>query len=400
MKIKLKIAILFLLASCSGEKYDTSNSISILPEKIDSFVENPQLKKTTILIDSPYYSGDFKKNELVKLKGLSSNFEIQDDFIFYVKNNTTFVKMDKKGKKQSVFYEKLLQKKRNIKFNLFTLHENHALIVSNSGDVIFIDTSSMTVQWNFEIQDVITVKPIIFNNKAIVSTSSGSVFVFDLKDGNLISSSNRADDPIGVNFNLISNLNSKYFEPGNFFLTYYKTDLLFFDLKNFNKIYSFPISDQLIDFKKITSTPMFYKNYIISPTSSKILSLSLVNGIKAWEINGDFASNVAISGGFVFAFEKNTQSIVAISVDNGDIKWKFSDLQLFKNSSKVWIASVLPNMIIAIDNRGHYIKLNINYGSLIESKSKNGFYSPLFNYQIIEDKIYYTDTFSRLILLN
>lgn len=395
-KTHFSLFALLLLISCSGETYDTSKAVSITPETTDSLIINSSLTQKKILIDEPYYQGEFQKNKIAKLKGLSSNVEITKNFIFYIKKNKYFVKMNQENKKEYLFFGKSLKKIKNIKFNLITLRDKNALVVSSSGDVLLIDTEKMELKWSYSIQDITTVKPIIANNEAIVPTSSGAIFVFNLKDGKLISRSGRVDDVIGINFNLISNLSAKKFIPGNFFLSYYKNVLLFFDLTNFNKIYSLSLGDQLIDFKKINATPVFYKNFILAPTSSKLVSVSLANGIKVWSINGNFESNVDLSDNFAFAFEKNTKSIIAVSIENGNIKWKFDTSSIFKNSKKVWIGKALPNVLIAINDKGHYIKLNISNGEILSYKVKNGFYSPLFDYQIVDNKIYYTDVLSVL----
>ena len=391
--------LLLFIVSCSGEKYDTSKAIYILPSKTETFIPNSSLKNIPVRIEEPYYIGELKATKIADVSGISSNFEFQDGEVFYVKKNKTFVYINSEGKRSELSFAKILNKKNNIKSSLLTVEKNNVIITTNNGDVIAIDTMFMKLKWSFNVRDVITVKPVIHQNKAIIPTSSGAVFVFDLATGKLISEVEKSDDPLGINFNLLSNLKITQVDVGNFFVSYYKNNLLFFDLSTISKIYNFSLTGQSLSFAKITTNPVFYKNTIFSATSSCILALSLVNGIKIWEVNGDYQSNLIATGDYIFVFEKTSNSIVALSSENGDIKWVYQDAKKFKTSKQVWFFISNPNILLVINKNGYITKLNISNGSVIEERSNQRALSPLFNYTMIENKIYYVNKMQNLIVL-
>jgi outer membrane protein assembly factor BamB len=206
------------------------------------------------------------------------------------------------------------------------------------------------------------------------------------------------DDPIGINFNTLSNLEPLPIYAANLLVSYYRTDLLFFDISTKIKLHTFSLLEGALDFGSIKHTPVFYGNAIIAGTSYNLSSVSLLNGIKIWDVNGNFTSNIAVAGGFVFAFEKTSENLLAFSLQNGGIKWK-TELDIPKKTSKVWIATFSPNALLAIDEKGYITKVNIVNGNIFEEKKRQIAFSPKFNYRLMNGKIYYTDGSDNLIVL-
>lgn len=396
-------ALGLLLASCGGEKYDISNAIGILPDKKEAFTETPSLKRQNVNFDvQSYYSGTLTARKLGKLSGIFSNFEIQDGKAYYLDSRLSLIGVDLETGKEFLEIKAVGDlskiKKSNVSLSLIAVSENNALVTLNNGYIIKFDLNEEKMDWTVKIEDLITIKPLIVRQEALVLTSSGGVFGFDLQTGAQTSFAEKADEPIGIHFNTVSGLSPIVIPAGNLLLSYYRTNILFFDLNTKVKLYSFPLVEGNLEFGRITETPILYRNLILAGTSRNITALSLANGIKAWQFTGNFTSNIVATGEFAFAYDDNSKQIVSFSMQNGDVKWK-EEFKLPKKTSKVWLALFYPNALIAIDEKGFLTKLDLVSGEEFVEKNKQKVYSPKFNYKLIENRIYYTDNSDNLIIL-
>jgi outer membrane protein assembly factor BamB len=396
LKVILMVFAL-VLSACSGEKYDISKAINILPERNEAFFQAPELAKINIFVEGNAYKGLLNKRKIAKLKSLNSNFEISDDAIFYITSSRKLVKING-DERLEVSFKNALSKKKNSTQNLLAVNGQIAIITTFNGDILAFNTENLTLMWKQKIDDVISLKPFIYKDEVIIATSAGAIHVFDGFTGEKKLEIEKVEDPLGMNFNTISNLKPLPIYPANIFISYYRNDLLFFDIATKVKLHSAPLIVGNLEFAKITSDPIFYDQFVFTSTSYNISATSLVNGLKAWGINGNFTSNIVSSGGFVFAFEANSQNIIAFSAKTGDIKWK-TELKLPKKTSKIWLTTFVPNAIIAIDEKGNLTKLNISNGKIFEDANPHKFFSPKFNYALISGKIYYTDGSDNLNIL-
>jgi outer membrane protein assembly factor BamB len=397
LRFLLALISYFLLA-CSGEKYDLSNAMNILPEKTDNFIVSPELARTSIYIEGEAYAGTLTPKKLASLRDISSNFELFDGGAFYVSSSKKLVKAKFSGEREIVSFEERLAKKKNVSDFLLAINGDMAIIVSNSGDVVAFDTSIMQIKWDAKINDIVNIKPFIYKDEVVISTSSGGLYTFDIFTGEKGVEVLKVEDPTGVNFNTISNLEIIPIYTGRIFISYYRSELLFFDISTKLKLYNLSLLENSLDFSRITSTPIFYGNFLFVGTSSNLSAVSLATGGKIWDTNGKFTSNIASAGGFIFIFEQSSRNLLAFSSQNGSVKWK-TELEIPKKTSKLWISTFSPNAILTIDEKGYITKLNIVNGSIFEEKKRQVAFSKRFNYRLINGKIYYTDGSDNLIIL-
>jgi hypothetical protein len=395
------ILFIFLLSACSGEKYDTSKALNILPEKTDSFIPNPSLKNIPVTIDSPnYYSGNLTRKKLARLSGKISNFEISGNNVCYVKSSRKLECLNlltsEKVAEIPLFSINSDIKKSNISQVLIAFSGENVIAVTNNGYVAKANIKEKTVNWVSQIIDITTIKPFIYENKAFIFTSSGASNVFDLETGTLLSSTEKYEDPIGINFNLSDNLSPVFIPNANVVSSYYRTDLIFFDVSTGFKVFNISLNESSLDFTRIKTEPAIVRNLLIAATSEKLSGISLANGSEIWSVNANISSNLSVMGNFIFFFDKKTKNLISLSLQNNDIKWK-EEMDI--KTEKAWIIPNNKNTLLVFNQDGLLQKFNLEKGEEILEEKKQKFYSKTFDYKIINNKIYYTDGRNNLIEL-
>jgi hypothetical protein len=395
------ITFILLLSACSGEKYDTSKALNILPEKTDNFIPNPALKNIPIILDNQkYYAGTLARKKLARLSGKISNFEISANNVCYVKSSITLtcfnILTSEKIAEIPLFSKNSDIKKSNISQVLIAFSGENVIAVTNNGYVAKVNIKEKLVNWVSKITDITTIKPFIYENKAFIFTSSGASNIFDLETGKIISSSEKYEDPIGINFNLSDNLSPVFIQNANIVSSYYRTDLIFFDVSTGLKVFNISLNESSLDFARIKTEPAIFRNFMIVGTSEKLSGISLANGSEIWNVNANISSNLPIMGNFIFFFDKKTRNLISLSLQNNDIKWR---AEITAKTEKTWIIPNNKNTLLVFNQDGLLQKFNLENGEESLDGGKQKFYSKTLDYKLINNKIYYTDGRNNLIEL-
>ena len=395
------ITFILLLSACSGEKYDTSKALNILPEKTDTFIPNPALKNIPIILDNQsYYAGTLARKKLARLSGKISNFEISANNVCYVKSNIKLICLNiltsEKIAEIPLFSSNSDIKKSNISQVLIAFSGENIIAVTNNGYVAKVNIKEKLVNWVSKITDITTIKPFIYENKAFVFTSSGASNVFDLETGKIISSTEKYEDPIGINLNLSDNLSPVFIQNANVVSSYYRTDLIFFDVSTGFKVFNISLNESSLDFARIKTEPVIMRNLMLVGTSEKLSGISLANGSEIWSVNANVSSNLSVMGNFIFFFDKKTKNLISLSLQNNDIKWK---AEMNVKTEKAWIIPNNKNTLLVFNADGLLQKFNLENGEENLEGGRQKFYSKTLDYKLINNKIYYTDGRNNLIAL-
>ena len=252
------------------------------------------------------------------------------------------------------------------------------------------------MNWVSKITDITTIKPFIYENKAFVFTSSGASNVFDLETGKIISSTEKYEDPIGINLNLSDNLSPVFIQNANVVSSYYRTDLIFFDVSTGFKVFNISLNESSLDFARIKTEPVIMRNLMLVGTSEKLSGISLANGSEIWSVNANVSSNLSVMGNFIFFFDKKTKNLISLSLQNNDIKWK---AEMNVKTEKAWIIPNNKNTLLVFNADGLLQKFNLETGEENLEGGRQKFYSKTLDYKLINNKIYYTDGRNNLIAL-
>lgn len=385
-----------MLISCSGEKYDISNAINILPEREDELRPDFAMRNIPVMpYSEQYYKGDFIYKELANLDSINSNFEIENGVVYYVNNKMELVgKLLENGK--TITSIKLISKgldvkKSNIKYTNLALNGQYEAVVStNFGHIFYIDLEEKEVVWKMAIQNIIPLKPLIFEDDVFIFNASGGLNVYNKKTGALIFSGLNVEDQTGINFESVRGLEPKIIPSANLLVSYYRGDLLFFDIRTRGR-FTVSLIESVMNFGRITSTPIISHGGIFTSTTINFTAFSYFSGGKIWSINGTFNRSFEV-GDFLFTLS-NHKNLVAIYKQNGKVKFNIDF-----PSQDIFLAPISSDKFFAINSKGEISIFNINTGDFIE-KIKRQVPSENFNYRLINGKIYYTNR-NKLILLN
>lgn len=404
--LQRKLWVIFLilfLFSCSGEKYDISDAVSILPERSEILNVDYKLQSTPLYFDDvEVYSGDFKKKRLLKLSNIISNFELHEGVVYFVNSNFEFVGVDIKTKKVvkkiSLKQKSFLIKKRNITYVTFSIAKSNAVVTFNNGYVFGVDIENEALVWNADIQDSLFNKVSVLQNKVLILASSGNFYGFDLQSGlELFKTENIDTDGIGMIFNVNKNLDPIIINQFAILIGYYKTNISFFNIQNGVKIFTIPLIQNSLDFGRITFSPVLFQNLLIAGTSKNLSAISFANGVKIWELTFDLASNIMQVGEYIFILDGLSQNLLAINGKTGAVRWK--EKLDFKDYTKASLFAGIEGNILLFTENGKVLKFKAANGEQVGSKPIKGFFSKNFDYKIIDNKIYYLDGSNNLIIL-
>ena len=400
MQIKLLLIFLFILG-CSGETYDVSRAINILPEKTESFTPNPALKNVSVTLNGNYYSGNLEKIKLVKLSSKFSNFELKEGSVCYVNKSFILRCFDLFSKNETAKIPLIISKTiktKNINNIALTVFENSAVALTNDGYVIKANIEEKLINWTAKIEDVTTIKPLILANKVYIFTSSGAVKIYDLETGDLLAQSPKQEDQTGINFSSTAkNLSPVPLQNNTIIASYYRNDILFFEAKTSIKIFQFSVNENSLDFNGITYNPIVLGGGMLVPSSSLLSFVSLSSGNKLWSLNANIENGFGVIGNFIFFADRKAKKLVLASVQDASVKWQ-SELEE-NNLNKLFLVPASSNELLMFNENGIVTKFNLQNGEEIETV-KERFKSKNMDYKLQNGKIFYTESNGTLIMLN
>ena len=211
------------------------------------------------------------------------------------------------------------------------LSEKEVIIQTISNQVFDYNVDTANMVWQHEgIVETLTsrkhIDPIIYNDKVIISYSSGQMVNLEGKTGQEIWRVNLAND---------QDLSLPNFDPSS-----------------------------------ISCQPIIEGNNIyVSSSTNKITKLNAENGQVVWQIDASDIKSMSLNGNNLFT-TNNAKQIVALSTIDGKIKW-ISDLDFKLDRHKAKAASFLNPLVLKNAN-GWELAVIDNIGGIYSFAGNNG----------------------------
>ena len=245
--------------------------------------------------------------------------------IAYTIDNKGYVSAFSLVEKKIIWTSDIAKGHRDRSFNRGgILYSDDKLYVTNgTRDLVILDAASGDEIIRKEFPDILCLQPVMADDRLLLlQTISNQVLAYDTKSSNLlwmqeggletISSQNHVAPIIHNNHALIS---------------YSSGEVIYIDIKSGKEKWVYNLSSAndvglpSFDPAIIVSTPIISGNYAYIATSNgKVMKLNLDNGIPNWHRQADDVLSLSLFGDNLF-ITNNARQIAALSINNGKVKW-------------------------------------------------------------------------------
>ena len=376
MSVLYSLFLLLLLASCSGEKYDLKNAISILPDDSEVLVTDPSLSSQNIS-----YESDASPDRYLNLKQIASinslsNITINnsENLAYYIDRHLDLVVFDLLTQKTQFKvrpFANIKHKKRNIFSAKLTYSEvrNIIVITFNSGDVFAIDMEEKSILWHKKIEYTSLIsQPMVIKNNIFLKSNIGDIFAADIDSGEIVcefhGNEHTKNGYIGIESEsdiipLNNGENLGIIERGSLSILNSQTGMVLdsITIVDGSDAQNFSHGDQILNIHISNKS-----DSIIVNTDSKIISFSRVYKMPKWKHNTQFLSNILNIGDYVTYITKDGK-IVCRNSDSGQIRWVVD----VKNIGKYHLLAIQNGRILALHGKSATI-YDMNSGLLLSEE--------------------------------
>lgn len=309
----------------------------------------------------------------IKTSPIMSNIIVADGYVYAINGQGVLHCIDKKTG-QLQWTEIVAPQLKEGRFVGGMAYYNGIIYIgTNVNTLIAFNAITRKYIWRKVLDNSVKGIPLYHNGKIIFTSADNQTFVLNAYDGKPIWAHIAEKSEIAM-----TQLGSPVIFKNNVICVYSNGEIISFNLKD----WSINWSDVIIG-KYIGNTSSIITNIATSPiiigdkclvinAYSQMVLFDAASGVRIWEKNiGSISQPLLIEKNLVFALCDNY--IICISIENGDILWKFNINDLFKDKKEAkttkWYGPLLVNNQLWIFSNSAYIaKFDLNNGKCINKQ--------------------------------
>jgi outer membrane protein assembly factor BamB len=250
------------------------------------------------------------------------------------------------------------------------LYSDEKLFVTNgSRNLVILDAKNGDEIIRKEFPDILRVKPVMADDRILlVQTISNQLLAYDIKSSNLIWMHEGGIETISSQNNIAPVINNNHA-----LVSYSSGEVIYLDIKSGKEkwIYNLATAEEVgmpsFDPALIVTAPIISGNYAYFATSnSKVLKIHLEDGITAWQKQADDVQSISLFGDNLF-ITNNARQIAALSTHTGKVKWTGNLISEEERKTKRPQPVIFQTPFVStIDNNGIAVNVVASNGVLYQ----------------------------------
>ncbi len=250
------------------------------------------------------------------------------------------------------------------------LYSDEKLFVTNgSRNLVILDAKTGDELIRKEFPDILRVKPVMADDRILlVQTISNQLLAYDTKSSNLVWMHEGGIETISTRNNVAPVINNNYA-----LISYSSGEVVYIDIKLGKEkwIYNLATAGEAglpsFDPALIVTTPIISGNYAYFATSnSKVVKIDLDNGVPIWQRQADDVQSISLFSDNLF-ITNNARQIASLSTHNGKVKWIGNLISEEERKTKRPQPVILQAPFVStIDNNGVAVNVVASNGQLYQ----------------------------------